>query len=229
MVMFRRSNRALSFYATRALIDCRCAVQPSSVPCRPVESPPWKILAGGRGANLHSAVATPDNQTLITLSVERNPFMLTIARYDIQQKQWLPSASELSTGDMVAAMRAVMDPQTEAVYINGADSLNVYNSRSDTLRSALYPPRAFPSRSFAGGVYNSARKTVMYLGGYSPNFLYENTTYISEYATASQTWSIFVSAWWASYVFELCPLVWLTSLMVQPFCLLGNTRRKTIT
>ncbi|KAF9567717.1 hypothetical protein EC968_003176 [Mortierella alpina] len=156
----------------------------------PVKSPPWEALAGGRGVNLHSAVATPDNQTLITFAVERDQFTLTIARYDVQQKQWLSSISELPTGDVVGGMKAVMDPQTEAVYINGAGYLQVYNSRSDALRSEQYSPGAFPSRAFAGGVYNSARKTIMYLGGYSPNFLYENTTYISEYATALQTWSI---------------------------------------
>ncbi|KAF9968519.1 hypothetical protein BGZ70_003080 [Mortierella alpina] len=160
----------------------------------PVGSPPWETLAGGRGVNLHSAVATPDNQTLITFARERDQNTLTIASYNIQQKQWLPSISEIPTGDMVGGMKAVMDPQTEAVYINGADYLHVYNSRSDALRSEVYPARAFPSRSFAEGVYNSARKTVMYLGGYSPSFLYENTTYISEYATALQTWSILVRA-----------------------------------
>ncbi|KAF9948145.1 hypothetical protein BGZ72_009908 [Mortierella alpina] len=156
-------------------------------------SPPWTILAGGRGVNLHSAVATPDNQTLFTFSVERDRFTLTIASYDIQQNKWLPSAAERPTGDTVAGMKAVMDPQTEAVYVNGADYINVYNSRSDALQSERYPESVFPSRAFAGGVYNSARKTIMYLGGYSTSFLYENTTYISEYATALQTWSIFIA------------------------------------
>ncbi|KAG0258531.1 hypothetical protein BG011_003239 [Mortierella polycephala] len=152
-----------------------------------VNSPPWKRLKNGPRLNLHYGIAMPNNETLITFFNTQSG--LVCDRYNVLQDIW-HSSLLITIGETFGAMRSVVDPSTGLVYINGVD-MNIYNPNNNTLWNSIIPTDAFRSRYFGGAVYNSARKTIMYLGGFydtGQGLGYEAQTYITEYEFATGRW-----------------------------------------
>jgi hypothetical protein len=152
-----------------------------------VQSPPWKMLTPGNAFVHFHAVPTTDSQTLLTF-LPQAP--LAVGKYNIQQNTW--RYTSISTPETIPmGSRPVLDPLSGGVYIASSTRMNFYDHVTDVWQSQLIPNNTLNQRIYGGAVYNNARKTIMYFGGYSPVF--EPETYITEYATSTGTWSIFVS------------------------------------
>ncbi|KAF9997891.1 hypothetical protein BGZ65_006553, partial [Modicella reniformis] len=148
-------------------------------------SPPWKQLAPGNAFFSVVAVATTDNQTMITFAV--NSPSLGVGWYGIQRNSW-KYASVATPEALVTGFRPVVDPESSWVYIAGKTLMNIYIPQTDRWQSRAIPNNTLTQRIYGGAVYNSARKTIMYFGGYSDVF--EPETYITEYKLSTGTWSI---------------------------------------
>ncbi|KAF9162289.1 hypothetical protein BGX21_008062 [Mortierella sp. AD011] len=142
-----------------------------------VDSPPWKALASGAQQWFFYAVATPDNKTIITIKRTDTESYIEI----------IPSATESRNG-----MRPVIDPATSLVYMNGMQYLNIYNPTTSIVNLQLIPMNIFPTRQYAGAVYNLARNSVMYFGGSNAAYqLVPTATFITEYSLTSMSWGVF--------------------------------------
>ncbi|KAK3805820.1 MAG: hypothetical protein J3Q66DRAFT_393198 [Benniella sp.] len=150
-----------------------------------VHSPPWKLLTPGNAFVHFSAVPTTDSQTLVTI-LPQSP--LAVGKYNIQQDTW--RYTSIWTPETIPmGARPVLDPISGGIYIASSTRMNFYDHVTDVWQSQLIPNNTLNQRIYGGAVYNNARKTIMYFGGYSPVF--EPETYITEYATSTGTWSIF--------------------------------------
>ncbi|KAF9102448.1 hypothetical protein BGX29_004591 [Mortierella sp. GBA35] len=150
-------------------------------------SPSWKLLAAGPAYNLYNGVATADNQTLITFF---NKEQLYVNIYNVVSNSWQYTGVATS-GELLQAIRTVLDPKTGLVYIAGANNMNMYDPRQRTLSYTPIPPNILMARFFAGAVYNSARRSIMYMGGVTGSIQYEGSTYITEYLLDSQAWGTY--------------------------------------
>ncbi|KAF9934329.1 hypothetical protein FBU30_002468 [Linnemannia zychae] len=150
-------------------------------------SPVWKILAPGPAYNLYNGVSTPDNQTLITF-FNGQQFFINI--YSVESNSW-QYTSVIPSGELLQAIRTVIDPNTSLVYINGARNMNIYNPSSRQLTQLPIPQQVLTARFFVGAVYHPTRRSIMYMGGVTGALVYEPTTYITEFTIDSQTWGTF--------------------------------------
>lgn len=155
------------------------------------DSPPWKLLDHGNSNMDFVAVASADNQTLMTF-VSQAP-LLNLGKYDIQMDSW--TYTTLTTPEVLySGFRPVVDTSTGLIYIAGFTRLNIYNPAQNLWQSSIIPNNTLTQRIFGGAVYNPARRSIMYLGGYTlNNSIFEPEAYITEYSTWSQSWSIYVS------------------------------------
>lgn len=178
--------------------------------------PHWKPLTNGPTVNLHVGIATADNETLITFQSSNDAF--NVNKYSISRNSWettvVPASSEL-----LQAIRAVRDPLSGLVYINGQQNMNIYNPVTNGLQLEPIPPNVFSARFFSGAVYNSARGSIMYMGGLTTALGYEASTYITEYTIATKTWAIFVSKdGIRGLKCELCTRFGVLNKQVQQIC-----------
>ncbi|KAF9131785.1 Multiple epidermal growth factor-like domains protein 8 [Mortierella sp. 14UC] len=153
----------------------------------PTRSPVWKSLAPGPNYNLQNGVSTPDNKTLITFY---NSQQFTVNIYSVDSNSWQYTAVQPS-GELLQAIRTIIDPETGLVYINGANNMNVYNPSTRSLSQLAIPPQALTARFFAGAVYNPTRRSIMYMGGVTGALIFEPQTYITEYMLDTNTWGTF--------------------------------------
>ncbi|KAH7052915.1 hypothetical protein BKA57DRAFT_282025 [Linnemannia elongata] len=153
----------------------------------PASAPVWKILNPGPAYNLYNGVSTADNQTLITFY---NNQALFVNIYNVQTDKW-EYTSVKTTGELLQAIRTVIDPKTGQIYIDGADNMIVYNPTSRDISYTLIPPGTLNSRFFAGAGYHPTRRSIMYMGGVTGGLEFEATTYITEFLLDSQTWGTF--------------------------------------
>ncbi|KAG0373633.1 hypothetical protein BGX24_011447 [Mortierella sp. AD032] len=150
-------------------------------------SPVWKILSPGPGYNLYNGIATPDNKTLITF-YNGQQFFVNI--YSVDSNSWQYTSAQTS-GELLQAIRTVIDPNTGLVYIDGADNMNIYNPSSRSMSQLAIPPQALTARFFSGAVYNPTRRSIMYMGGVTGALTFEPQTYITEYILDSNSWGTY--------------------------------------
>ncbi|KAF9912692.1 Multiple epidermal growth factor-like domains protein 8 [Linnemannia zychae] len=150
-------------------------------------SPVWKMLAPGPAYNLQNGIATPDNKTLITFY---NAQQFTVNIYSVDSNSWQYTTAQTS-GELLQAIRTIIDPKTGLVYIDGASNMNVYNPSTRSLSQLPIPPQALTARFFAGAVYNPARRSIMYMGGVTGGLQFEPQTYITEYILDTNSWGTF--------------------------------------
>ncbi|KAK3839893.1 MAG: hypothetical protein J3R72DRAFT_446931 [Linnemannia gamsii] len=150
-------------------------------------SPVWKILSPGPGYNLYNGIATPDNKTLITFY---NGQQFFVSIYSVDSNSWQYTSAQTS-GELLQAIRTIIDPNTGLVYIDGADNMNIYNPSSRSMSQLAIPPQALTARFFSGAVYNPTRRSIMYMGGVTGALKFEPQTYITEYILDSNSWGTY--------------------------------------
>ncbi|KAF9551795.1 hypothetical protein EC957_004118 [Mortierella hygrophila] len=150
-------------------------------------APLWKILNPGPAYYLYNGVSTADNQTLITFY---NNQALFVNIYNVQSNTWQYTSVKPS-GELLQAVRTVIDPKTGLIYINGASNMIVFNPVSRGLSYTAIPPGVLNARFFGGAGYHPTRRSIMYMGGVTLGLAYESTAYITEFLLDSQTWGTF--------------------------------------
>ncbi|KAG9066945.1 hypothetical protein KI688_012857 [Linnemannia hyalina] len=153
-------------------------------------APVWNILNPGPAYNLYNGVSTADNQTLITFY---NNQALFVNIYSVQSNNWQYTSVKPS-GELLQAIRTVIDPKTGLIYINGASNMIVFNPANRGLSYTAIPPGVLNARFFAGASYHPTRRSIMYMGGVTGGLAFEPTTYVTEFLLDSQTWAPFVSS-----------------------------------
>lgn len=151
-------------------------------------APIWKLLSPGPAYNLYNGVSTADNQTLITF-YSGQEFFVNI--YNVQTNSWQYTSVKTS-GELLQAIRTVIDPKTGLVYIDGADNMNVFNPTNRDYTYTAIPPGVLNSRFFSGAGYHPTRRSIMYMGGVTGGLQFEPQTYITEFLLDTQTWGTFV-------------------------------------
>ncbi|KAG0364469.1 hypothetical protein BGZ54_007500 [Gamsiella multidivaricata] len=160
-----------------------------------VDSPPWKALASGVPFYLFAGTRASDNQTLITFMITDST--TTIARYSIPQDTW-QSIVASPPETLQYGLQPVADPRSGHVYIAGSKLMNVYNEQRGTWGFTAIPDNVLSQKVYGRAVFNNARNSIMYLGGYSATN--EQTTYVTEYSIGTGAWSNFVSRQKATYI-----------------------------
>ncbi|KAF9155198.1 hypothetical protein BG015_010688 [Linnemannia schmuckeri] len=153
------------------------------------DSPPWKALTGGPTYNLQNGVASPDNKTLTTMFQEQTAQLL-VNQYSVETNTWKYSFTAVN--ENLKGIRPVVDPTSGLIYIQGHQNMIVLDTQTMTVQQFAIEKMTMPSRSFPGAVYHPGRKSILYLGGFSPEGYFETRTYITEYMIATNTWSVFV-------------------------------------
>jgi len=155
----------------------------------PASSPPWKKLADGNAAFDITAVATIDNKTFITCSPQGNT--ISLGMYSIQQDRW--NFSSIPTPEVMGGgLRPVTEPTSGRIYVVSQNNMNAYDPQTRSWIPYPIPNNTLTQRFFGGAVYNHARYSIMYFGGYNMKG-YEPQTYVTEYRISPQAWSIYVS------------------------------------
>ncbi|KAF9149670.1 hypothetical protein BG015_008533 [Linnemannia schmuckeri] len=150
-------------------------------------APVWKLLSPGPAYNLYNGVSTADNQTLITFYNNQELF---VNIYNVQSNSWQYTSVKPS-GELLQAIRTVIDPKTGLVYIDGADNMNIFDPANRGLSYSAIPPGVLSARFFAGAGYHPTRRSIMYMGGVTGALQFEPTTYITEFLLDSQSWGTF--------------------------------------
>ncbi|KAG0048507.1 hypothetical protein BGZ83_006546 [Gryganskiella cystojenkinii] len=158
----------------------------------PTSSAPWTGLSDGPVLNLHNAVMTSDNQTLIAF-YQGPSGGLTIYRYNIMKNSWTSEVLSDMPSELRQGIRPVLDPKTNLVYINAEDFLDTYAVASDTMSYPAIPSGFLTARDFAGACYNAGRRSIMYHGGFTLRLDWESSAYITEYQLDTQQWSNFTT------------------------------------
>ncbi|KAG0041165.1 hypothetical protein BGZ83_002227 [Gryganskiella cystojenkinii] len=160
-----------------------------------VNSAPWQALSSTSPNIRISMVASPDNKTIYRLALNVDDGTVELTNYNIGTDAWdssivsLPYLKEDRQG-----MRAIMDPNTRVIYMNGPTNLNIYNLNASKFSTQLLPTYVLKSRYYGGGVYNKLRNSLMYFGGwyYNKNKTVQFdplATYVSEYNLTAKTWA----------------------------------------
>ncbi|KAG0208890.1 Multiple epidermal growth factor-like domains protein 8 [Mortierella sp. NVP41] len=160
----------------------------------PVTSAPWRALANGTASRSFYGISLPSNQTILTFKFVA-PTAYTITAYDVGTNTWSLARAVTTVPDILAyGLKPVMDPTSGLVYIAGVAGMNVYNWTSQTW-SAPGPIMGamLTARYFASAVYNTARDTIMYVGGYNygvnPTH-FDPQVIVTEYSPTTAKWSI---------------------------------------
>ncbi|KAK3839900.1 MAG: hypothetical protein J3R72DRAFT_422687 [Linnemannia gamsii] len=154
------------------------------------DSPLWKALSSGPAYNLLNGVASPDNKTLTTLFQQQFKQLL-VNQYSIDMNTWTNTL--VQTSENLMGIRPVMDPTSGLVYIAGQANMAVLDPRTMAPKFLPIANTTMLSRSFPGAVYHPGRKSILYLGGFTPASVFESGTYVTEYIIATNTWSTFTT------------------------------------
>ncbi|KAG0224549.1 hypothetical protein BGX31_007967 [Mortierella sp. GBA43] len=157
-----------------------------------VHTPPWKRLPNGGTHSFNWMFPMPDKKSIVVLTGVEKPaepgYMVDI--YDGTSSAWR-SVNITIPERLDMACRPVQDPTTGLVYVVGVAYINTLNLNTLTWTNTTIPPNVLQQRFYGGSVYNRARKSFMYFGGYSYRDVREPAPYITEYSIASGTWSVF--------------------------------------
>ncbi|KAK3834278.1 MAG: hypothetical protein JOS17DRAFT_788927 [Linnemannia elongata] len=154
------------------------------------DSPPWTALTAGPTYNLCNGVTSPDNKTL-TILVQQQTAQLLINQFSVDTNTWKNSFAEVN--ENLRGIRPVVDPTSGLIYIQGQQNMIILDPRTVTIQPYPIASTTMPSRSFPGAVYHPGRKSILYLGGFSPVGLFEAKTYVTEYIIATNSWGIFAT------------------------------------
>ncbi|KAF8944636.1 hypothetical protein BGZ47_003964 [Haplosporangium gracile] len=154
------------------------------------DSPPWKALIGGPAYNLYNGVASPDNKTLTTLFQEQTAQLL-VNQYSVETNTW--KYNFMTVNENLRGIRPVVDPTSGLIYIQGLQNMIVLDPRTMAAQQFVIAKTTMPSRSFPGAVYHPGRKSILYLGGFSPEGYFEARTYITEYIIDTNAWGVFAT------------------------------------
>ncbi|KAF9362714.1 hypothetical protein BGX34_005626 [Mortierella sp. NVP85] len=91
---------------------------------------------------------------------------------------------------MGGGLRPVTEPISGRIYVAGLTNMNAYDPQTRSWIPYPIPNNTLTQRVFGGAVYNRARYSIMYFGGYNMKD-YEPQTYITEYRISPQAWSIY--------------------------------------
>ncbi|KAG0000179.1 hypothetical protein BGZ80_000556 [Entomortierella chlamydospora] len=156
----------------------------------PTSSPSWRPFATGTPSTAFYGLSSGDNQTFITIKVV-DTVSYTLSTLNVQQNTW--QTVPLNNNDTYTyGVYPVLDPTTDLIYIAGKINMNVYNMKENVWTSTGIPANTLTQRYFGGAVYNKARHSIMYIGGYNygaPNN-FENSTYLTEYMLTPGKWSV---------------------------------------
>ncbi|KAI1305001.1 hypothetical protein EDD11_005025 [Mortierella claussenii] len=150
----------------------------------PTSAVPWKALPPGRQYYLLNAVGTADNQTFIEFIP--NPTDISIYSYNLQTSAWTFLATT-PPDVLFSGFRAVTDPRSGLIYVAGPTKMNVLDQTTYTWTSSAIAPYVLSQRYYGGAVFNSARKSIMYHGGYGSEW--DTQAYITEYQIDTKAWS----------------------------------------
>ncbi|KAF9134496.1 hypothetical protein BG015_003401 [Linnemannia schmuckeri] len=157
-----------------------------------VTSPPWRALANGTSSRSFYGVSLPTNQTFLTFKyVEPN---FTISAYDVAKNAWSPAQPVTTAPDILRyGLKPVVDPTSGLVYIAGIAGMNVYNPTTRDWKTTPIQGAMLTAKYFASPVYNTARNTIMYVGGYnygvSPTH-FDPLVVVTEYSPATDKWAL---------------------------------------
>ncbi|ORZ29103.1 hypothetical protein BCR41DRAFT_382958 [Lobosporangium transversale] len=152
----------------------------------PVSNVPWQAHTDGPGFRLATATGSPNNQTFYEYLVNGNNLYVYQINVESPNVGWnVTSTAPPET--LQQGIRPVLDPRTGLVYIAGTQYLCVLNQATLTWQHTTIPPFMLIQRYYGGGVYNNARKSIMYHGGY--NNFWDSSTYITEYSIDIGRWS----------------------------------------
>ncbi|GJJ73885.1 hypothetical protein EMPS_06243 [Entomortierella parvispora] len=160
----------------------------------PVTAATWYPLSNGTIARSFYAVTSPNNQTVLTIKFLA-PTSFTITDYNTVANTWAPTVAVTTVADILTyGLMPVADPTTGLVYIPGIASMDVYNIATQAWSSpGPIATSVLTARYFGAGVYNTARKTIMYVGGY--NYAVNSTHFdpqvvVTEYSPSTNKWSV---------------------------------------
>ncbi|KAG0068695.1 hypothetical protein BGZ89_004265 [Linnemannia elongata] len=154
------------------------------------DSPPWTALTAGPTYNLYNGVTSPDNKTLTTLFQEQTTQLL-VNQYSLETNTW--KYSFVGVNENLRGIRPVLDPTSGLIYIQGQQNMIILDPRTMSIQPYPIAKTTMPSRSFPGAVYHPGRKSILYLGGFSPEGIFEARTYVTEYMIAANSWGVFAT------------------------------------
>ena len=159
-----------------------------------VTSPAWRALANGTVSRSFTGASLPTNKTFLTFKYV-DPNQYTITAYDVTTDTWsLPKPVTTVTDIMVYGLRPVVDPTSGLVYIAGRAGLNVYNPTTQVW-TAPTSVSGLTAKYFGSALYNTARKTIMYVGGYNYGVApthFDPVVVVTEFSPSASTWSVMV-------------------------------------
>lgn len=159
-----------------------------------VASPVWRALANGTASRSFNGVSLPTNKTFLSFKY-LDPNQYTITAYDVTTNTWsLPTPVTTVTDILSYGLRPVVDPTSGLVYIAGRAGMNVYNPATQ-LWTAPTPISGLTARYFGSGLYNTARKTIMYVGGYNYGVApthFDPVVVVTEFSPSASTWTVLV-------------------------------------
>ncbi|KAG0048506.1 hypothetical protein BGZ83_006545 [Gryganskiella cystojenkinii] len=150
---------------------------------------PWTELVNGPALNLYNGVALPNNQTLLTFIQDDAGFH--VYSYSVSLGRWTSAMPPGMPVELRQGIRPVIDPKTSLVYIAAQYFMDIFDPSAGQLifPQANIADGYLKSRAFAGAVFNTARRSVMYYGGLPMTLIWESTGYITEYFPDKQSWS----------------------------------------
>ncbi|KAF9439282.1 hypothetical protein BGZ76_006011 [Entomortierella beljakovae] len=156
----------------------------------PITEPVWKKLSDGRAPrhsfgynNFLAGVSSSDNQTFYTLeSLDYGKNGIGIGIYTIATDTWM---YKNLTDAIDQGFSAVMDPTQNLIYI---DTRNGTIARLSLENDNFLPPfqilPAMPTRVFGGGVYIPSLNSILYVGGYPVNRIWDAYLVVSSWSEA---------------------------------------------
>ncbi|KAF9344724.1 hypothetical protein BGX26_003991 [Mortierella sp. AD094] len=157
----------------------------------PTSSPPWRPFKTGAPSTAFYGLSSGDNQTFITIQVV-DAVSYTLSTLNVQQNTW-ESQPLNNTDTYTYGVYPVLDPTTGLIHIPGKINMNVYDMKKKAWSSTGIPANTLTQRYFGGAVYNKAKHSIMYMGGYNYGFPsgFEASTYLTEYTlTPPGSWSV---------------------------------------
>ncbi|KAF9133702.1 hypothetical protein BGX30_012193 [Mortierella sp. GBA39] len=161
-----------------------------------VTSPAWRALANGTASRTFYGVGLPTNKTFLTFKY-LDPNQYTIANYDVTSNTWSLPKPVTTVPDILSyGLRPVVDPTSGLVYIAGMAGMNVYNPTTQ-LWTAPVPISGLTARYFGSAMYNTARKTIMYVGGYNYGVApthFDPVVVVTEFSPSTSTWTVLTTS-----------------------------------
>ncbi|KAG9062204.1 hypothetical protein KI688_006536 [Linnemannia hyalina] len=161
----------------------------------PVSAAPWRALSNGTASRSLYAVSSANNNTVFTFKYDE-PSSYTVTEYDVVMDIWKTPRVLTDNPDVFASgLKPVLNPISGLVYIPGNTSMNEYQPEGPTFwrTQALIPNNTLTARYFGSALFNRARTTVMYVGGYnygvSPTH-FDPQVFVTEYSPIKPGWSL---------------------------------------